>query len=63
MKTYNTITDYLLEAKPNDIIVLGGAGILDGFRAESKHDTYKVHKYNRCKVSSKKVQRTYKPNN
>jgi len=43
MKTYNTITDYLTEAKPNDIIVLGGTGIMDGMKAESKHDTYKVH--------------------
>lgn len=44
MKTYNTITEYLKEAKPNDIIVLGGRGIMDGMRAESKHDTFKVHK-------------------
>lgn len=45
MKTYNTVDDYLQEAKPNDIIVLGGRGIMDGIKSlGSKHDTYKVHK-------------------
>lgn len=44
MKTYNTVDNYLQEAKPDDIIVLGGTGIMDGMKTESKHDTYKVHK-------------------
>lgn len=45
MKIYNTVDDYLQKAKPDDIIVLGGAGVIDGIATvESKHDTYKVHK-------------------
>lgn len=45
MKQYNTVDDYLQEAKPDDIIVLGGRGIVCGIESlESKHDTYKVHK-------------------
>lgn len=45
MKIFETIIDYLVFAKPNDIIVLGGSGIIDGFRSlEGKNDTFKVHK-------------------
>lgn len=44
MKLFETITDYLKEAKPNDIITLGGRGIVNGIKPQSKHDTYKVHK-------------------
>ena len=44
MKTYETITDYLKEVKPNDIITLGGRGIINGIKPQSKHDTFKVHK-------------------
>jgi len=44
MKLYNTIDDYLKEFKPNDKILLGGKGIMDGIKtSDRKEDTYKVH--------------------
>lgn len=43
MKTFETVDDYLKEFKVNDIIVLGGYGIIDGSKSiGSKYDTYKV---------------------
>lgn len=45
MKIFETVNDYLKEFKPNDIIVLGGNGLMDGIKSlKSKHDTHKVHK-------------------
>lgn len=49
MKTFKTVDDYLKEFKVNDIIVLGGYGIIDGLRSiESKYDTYKVVQGTTC---------------
>jgi hypothetical protein len=43
MKTYNTVDNYITEAKQNDIIVLAGKGLMDGIKSlNSKHDTHKV---------------------
>ena len=43
MKVYNNVDEYIKEAKQNDIIVLGGKGLMDGIKSlESKHDTHKV---------------------
>ena len=45
MKTFQNIDDFLQEAKPGQIIVLGGRGLMDGIETlASKHDTFKVHK-------------------
>ena len=45
MKLFNTVDEYLQEAKANDIIVFGGKGIMNGITSiGSKHDTHKVHK-------------------
>ena len=41
---FETVNTYLQFAKPNDIIVLGGYGILDGTKVSNKYDTYKVQK-------------------
>jgi hypothetical protein len=44
MTVFSTVDSYLEQAKPNDIIVLGGKGILNGLNViSSVHDTYKVH--------------------
>ena len=49
MKTFETVDDYLKEFKVNDIIVLGGYGIIDGSKSiESKYDTYKVVQGTTC---------------
>ena len=49
MKTFKTVDDYLKEFKVNDIIVLGGYGIIDGSKSiESKYDTYKVVQGTTC---------------
>jgi hypothetical protein len=45
MKIFETVDDYLKEAKENDIIVLGGRGLMNGIvNINSKHDTHKVVK-------------------
>ena len=45
MKIFETITDYVKEAKINDIIVFNGTGIINGtLTLDSKNDTYKVTK-------------------
>lgn len=42
MKIYNTVTDYLKEAKPNDKVIFGGRGIIDGLKNKNKANTYTV---------------------
>lgn len=43
MKLFNSLTEYEKQAKINDIIILGGKGIMDGIKTlQSKHDTFKV---------------------
>lgn len=42
MKTYNTVTEYIKEAKPNDKVIFGGRGIIDGLKNRSKASTYTV---------------------
>ena len=42
MKTFETINDYLPFAKIGDLITFGGRGLLNGLRADSKHDIYRV---------------------
>ena len=43
MKVYNNVEEYIKEAKQNDIIVLGGRGLMNGIKSfNSKHDTHKV---------------------
>jgi hypothetical protein len=55
MKTFKNINDYLSQAKQNDIVVLGGKGIMDGIKAlESKHDTFKVIKATEEKITVRK---------
>lgn len=45
MKTFNTLNEYLQQAKENDVVIFGGKGLIDGIKnIGSKHDTYKVHK-------------------
>jgi hypothetical protein len=44
MKIFNTVDEYLQEAKPNDKIILSGKGIMDGLKnINSKYDVLKVH--------------------
>lgn len=42
MKTYKTVDDYLKEAKPNDKVIFGGYGIIDGLKYINKANTYTV---------------------
>lgn len=43
MKLFNSLTEYEKQAKVNDIIILGGKGLMDGIKTlQSKHDTFKV---------------------
>jgi hypothetical protein len=43
MKVFNSLTEYEKQARINDIIVLGGKGLMDGIKSlGSKHDTLKV---------------------
>lgn len=42
MKIYNSVDEYLKNAKVNDIIVLNGSGIVCGLNVEFKNETYKV---------------------
>jgi hypothetical protein len=45
MKIFETITDYIKEAKINDIIVFNGSGLINGILTlDSRNDTYKVTK-------------------
>jgi ribosomal protein L21 len=58
MIVYSTVDYYLQHQKPNDIIVLGGKGILNGLNyIENVHDTLKVHNDT---TSDKLVVRHYK---
>jgi len=42
MKTYKTVDDYSKEAKPNDKVIFGGRGIMDGLKNKTKSNTYTV---------------------
>lgn len=42
MKTYNAVTEYIKEAKPNDKVIFGGRGIVDGLKNKNKANTYTV---------------------
>lgn len=43
MEKFTTVIDYINSAaKPGDIIIFSGRGILDGMNPEFKHETYKV---------------------
>ena len=42
MQVYKTIDNYLQHYKPDDVIVLGGRGIMSGLKPSSKYNTYKV---------------------
>lgn len=43
MELFNSLTEYEKQAKVNDIIALGGKGLMDGIKTlKSKHDTFKV---------------------
>ena len=43
MKLFNSLTEYEKQAKINDIIALGGKGLMDGIKTcKSKHDTFKI---------------------
>lgn len=45
MKIFETITDYIKEAKINDIIVFNGSGLINGIiTLDSKNMTYKITK-------------------
>jgi hypothetical protein len=58
MKVFSTVDSYLEQAKPGDIIVFGGRGILNGLNlVSSVYDTYKVHNNT---TKDKLVIRSYK---
>lgn len=42
MREFKTLEDFQQVAKPNDLIILGGRGIVNGIGNNSKHDTMKV---------------------
>ena len=42
MKTYKTVNEYLKETKPNDKVIFGGKGIVDGLKNRTKSNTYTI---------------------
>ena len=54
MKIYNSITEYIPDAKINDKVIFGGCGIMDGVKnMQTKYDTYRITYINPDSISFK----------